>query len=131
MESCVASIVTHRVISVLNVMFCAIWYYFYNLRRWKHPWKSVTFSKIAGFCEVCYSNFINNKKKLYGLFSWIGFNCLRAIEPLRGDSLLFTITFQEVSAAQFIDLGRMKGWVELEAIQWIWTRNPWTGNPAS
>ena len=27
--------------------------------------------------------------KFYGLFLWMGFNCLIATEPLRGDSLLF------------------------------------------
>ena len=29
-------------------------------------------------------------KKLYGPFSWMGFNCLMATEPLQGDYLLFT-----------------------------------------
>ena len=30
------------------------------------------------------------KKKLYGPFLWMGFNCLKATEPLRGGTLLFT-----------------------------------------
>ena len=30
------------------------------------------------------------EKKLYGLFLWMGFNCLKATVALRGDSLLFT-----------------------------------------
>ena len=30
------------------------------------------------------------KKKLYSPYSWMGFNCLKATEPLRGDNLLFT-----------------------------------------
>ena len=32
-------------------------------------------------------------KKLYGPFLWMEFNCLKATEPQRGDSLLFTIQF--------------------------------------
>ena len=42
-------------------------------------------------------------------FLWMGFNCLKATEPLRGDSLLFTIQFPGVPGTQLIDLGRMKG----------------------
>ena len=30
------------------------------------------------------------KKKLYGPFLWMELNCLKAIEPLRGGTLLFT-----------------------------------------
>ena len=29
-------------------------------------------------------------KKLYGPFLWMGFNCLKGTEPLRGSTLLFT-----------------------------------------
>ena len=33
----------------LHVMFCAIWYHLYNLKSVKKkPWRSVTFSKVAG-----------------------------------------------------------------------------------
>ena len=32
------------------------------------------------------------------------------LEPLRGDSLLFTTKFPEISGTHFTDLGRMKGW---------------------
>ena len=34
-------------------------------------------------------------KRLYDPFLWIGFNCLKAAEPIVGDSLLFTTRFQE------------------------------------
>ena len=51
----------------------------------------------------------NNKKKLYGPFLWMEFSCRKATEPLRGDSLLFTIQFAGVPGTQLIDLGRMKG----------------------
>ena len=52
------------------------------------------------------------------------------LEPLRGGSLLFTTKYPEISGTHFTDLGRMKGWVDLGATQWFWTRNPWIGNPA-
>ena len=41
-------------------------------------------------------------KKLYGPFSWMGFNCLKVTELLLGGSLLFTTIFLEF-------LGIMKG----------------------
>ena len=46
-------------------------------------------------------------------------------QPLRGGSLLFTIQFPEIRGTHFIDLGRMKGWVDLGATQWFWARDPW------
>ena len=56
------------------------------------------------------SSFLSSKlkKKLSGPFIWMGFNCLKATEPLRGDSWLFTIQFPGVRGIQLIDLGRMK-----------------------
>ena len=41
------------------------------------------------------------------------------LEPLRGGSLLFTIQSPGVPGTQLIDLGRMKGWVDLGATQWF------------
>ena len=35
------------------------------------------------------------------------------LEPLRGDSLLFTTKFPEIPGTHFADYGRMKGWVNL------------------
>ena len=52
------------------------------------------------------------------------------LEPLRGASLLFTTKFPKIRGTHFIDLWRMKGWVDLGATQWIWTRDPRIGNPA-
>ena len=49
----------------------------------------------------------------------MGFNCLNATKPLRASSLLFTTKFPEISGTDFIDLGRMKGWVRLGAAQWF------------
>ena len=49
----------------------------------------------------------------------MGFNCLKATEPAQRDSLLFTIQFPGVPGTQLIDLGRMKGLVDLGATQWF------------
>ena len=43
-------------------------------------------------------------KKPYGAFLWMGFNCLKATEPLQGGSLLFTTKFLEISATHLINL---------------------------
>ena len=50
--------------------------------------------------------------------------------PLRGGSLLFTTKFPDIPGTHFINLGRMKGWVDLGATDWFWTQDPWIGNPA-
>ena len=36
------------------------------------------------------------------------FNCLNGIEPLRGDSILFTAKSPEIPDTHLIDLGRVK-----------------------
>ena len=38
----------------------------------------------------------------------MGFNCLKATEPLRGGVLLFKTKFPKIPDTHFIDLGRMK-----------------------
>ena len=45
------------------------------------------------------------------------FNCFKATEPLRGGSLLFTTKFPEITGTHLINLGRMKGLVNLGAIE--------------
>ena len=40
-------------------------------------------------------------------------------EPLRGGSLLFTTKFPEIPGTNFINLERLKGWVNLGATQWF------------
>ena len=47
----------------------------------------------------------------------MGFNCLKATEPLKGGSLLFTTKFPEIPGTHLIDLGRVKDCVDLEATQ--------------
>ena len=39
----------------------------------------------------------------------MGFNSLKATEPLRGGSLLFTTKYPESPGTHLIDLGRKKG----------------------
>ena len=48
---------------------------------------------------------------LYDSFIWIGFICLKAAEPLREDTLLFTTKSPGLLGTHLIDLGRIKGWV--------------------
>ena len=38
----------------------------------------------------------------------MGFNCLKATEPLQGSSLLFTAKFPDSPGTHLIDFGRMK-----------------------
>ena len=54
-------------------------------------------------------------------FLWMGFNCLKAAEPLLGESLLFTTKSPKVPDTHLIHSGRMKGWVNLGTIQRFWT----------
>ena len=48
------------------------------------------------------------KKTLWLVFTK-GFNCLKATETLRIDSLLFTTKSPEIPGTHLINLGRMKG----------------------
>ena len=58
----------------------------------------------------------------------MGLNCRKASEPLRGGSLLFTTKFPEIPGTHLIDLGKIKGWVDLGATHLFWTWDPWIGN---
>ena len=58
-------------------------------------------------------------KKLNSPFLRMGFNCLKATEQLRGDSLLFTTKSPEGPGTHLIDFGRMKGSVSLGVTQWF------------
>ena len=42
------------------------------------------------------------KKKLYGPFLWVYYKCRKAIEPLRGDSLLFTSQNSNVNCSAIL-----------------------------
>ena len=61
----------------------------------------------------------------------MGFNCLKATEPLRWSSLLFTTKLPNIPGTHLIDLRRMKAWVDLEVTEWFEHGiYPWIGNPA-
>ena len=47
------------------------------------------------------------------------------------ETVYFLPKFPGVSDTHFIDLGRMKGWVDLGSTQWFWTWDSWIGNPAT
>ena len=47
----------------------------------------------------------------------VGFNCVKTTEPLREDSLLLTTRSTEVTSTHFIDIRKMKGWVDQGATQ--------------
>ena len=63
------------------------------------------------------------KKTLWSLFMDGGSTTPR-LEPLWGGSLLFTTKFSEIPGTHFMDLRRMKNWVDLVANQWFWTWDP-------
>ena len=75
------------------------------------------------------SSLKNFKKNFMAPFYGWGSTASRLV-PLWGGSLLFTLKFPDIPGTHFINLGRMKCWVDLGAIQWFWTRDPWIGNPA-
>ena len=80
--------------------------------------------KLSKYCNIhirAKPEILKLKKKLYGLFFWMGFNCPEATGPLQGDSLLFTTKSSEIRGTHLIDLERMKGWVNIGATQWFWT----------
>ena len=60
----------------------------------------------------------NLKKNFMASFCEWGSTASR-LEPLRWGSLLFTTKFPEIPSTNFIDLARMKDWVDLGATQWF------------
>ena len=56
-------------------------------------------------------------KKFYDLFLQMGFNCLKAIEPLRGGSLLFTTQFPKIPGTDLIHLGPGTHLTDLERMK--------------
>ena len=49
------------------------------------------------------------------------------LQPLQGGSLVFTTKFPEIPGTHLIDLGRMKGWVDLELASGFEHRTPGLG----
>ena len=92
------------------------------------PWLPCWCSYYFFFCNqtwqgqsVMFSLKLLLKKKLYGLFLWMGFNCLKATQSLQGDSLLFPTGSPGLPGTHLVDLRRIKGWVDLGATQQFWT----------
>ena len=52
--------------------------------------------------------------KLYSSFLWMGFTCLKATEPLQGDSFLFTIHSPVFPGNHLINFNWMKGWNDFD-----------------
>ena len=52
------------------------------------------------------------------------------LEPLRGSTLIFTSKFLEFPGTNFINLRKMKSWVDLEATQGFWKQDLWIEDPA-
>ena len=55
----------------------------------------------------------------------MGFNYLKATEPLQGDSFLFTNKSLGSFGTHLMNLSGMKDWVNFGA----WIQDPWIGNP--
>ena len=93
-----------------------------------YPVRFSMWSKLFPFVPVCYA-WILKKKTLNAPFYGWG-STASSLEPFWGGGLLFNTKFPEIPGTHFIDLWRMKGWVNLWATQWFWTRDPWIGGPA-
>ena len=59
----------------------------------------------------------------YAPFLRMGFNYPKPKEPSKGDILLFTTISPGVPSTHFINLEKMKGWVNLGANQWFWSQD--------
>ena len=82
------------------------------------------------FCLIqtkCYFLFPIKLKKNFmaPFYGWV--STASRLELLRGGSLPFSTRFPEIPGTHFINLGRMKGWVEHVATQWFWTGTPGLG----
>ena len=64
-------------------------------------------------------------------FLWMGFSCLKDTDPLRENSLLFTVKSSGIPGILLVNLGRMKCWFKLAATLQFRIRLPLIGNPES
>ena len=114
--------------------FLFIWYSLFDIAIYWNLTYSLVNYDLADFCYfhlliMKTKVLVTFKKNFMAPFYGWGSTASRLV-PLRGDSLLFTTKFPDIPGAHFIDLGRMKGWVDLGATQWFWTGDPWIRNPA-
>ena len=61
-------------------------------------------------CDSCFGF---TKENLYGPFLWMGFNCLKAAEPLGGGSLLFATNFHLINICSTSGRWRVEPTLEL------------------
>ena len=110
--------------NIYNVVFCevnklhlAVNYFRKNVPSWMfNIYLCPKYTSIWRFCcgtklktdKESYL-FLKKKNKFYCPFLWMVFICLKATDPLRGDSVLFTIQFSVVPGMPLINLGKMKG----------------------
>ena len=72
-------------------------------------WRFFQKRKEKDHITICIFSLFQLVLHLLGPFLWMEFNCLKATEPLQGDSLLFTAQFPIFPSTHLIDFGRMKG----------------------
>ena len=116
----------------VGTLFCYKQYITWKWLKVQFLWlPSSSLSNDIGYKSFHFKTFLVEQKKLKNFtapfYGW-GSTASRP-QPLWGGSLLFTTKFPEIPGAHFIDLSRMKDWVELGATQWFWARDPWIGNP--
>ena len=59
------------------------------------------------YCKILFTAI--TEKKLYDHFLWIGFNCLKAAESLRGNNLLLITKSAGNPGTHLLNFGEMKG----------------------
>ena len=55
------------------------------------------------------TDYLISKNFMARPFLWMGFNCLKATQPLQEDTLLFTTQSPGVPGTHLIESGKMKG----------------------
>ena len=116
-----------RITSLWSVNhFTKIIYHYHPHREVNYKLLTTTNEKLLSlslFCLLVMKIFLKNfMNPLYGWGSTV--SRLQS----HSDGLLFTTKSSGISGAHLTDFGRMKGWVDLRAIQWFWSLDSWIGN---
>ena len=87
-------------------IYIYIYIYMYMLYIYIYIYMSWVLFESLKISIVPLERSIKKMLKLYGPYLWMGFNCLNAIEPLRGDSLLFIrmIKFSRIIVELYLPL---------------------------
>ena len=103
-----------------NMCEFILYFYFSPLKKVLYEKKKkfvkfVSHKKSQGKKYKIYARFIQTLTwKINFMVSFYGWDSTASrLEPLQGGSLLFTTKFSEIPGTHFIDLGRMKDWVDL------------------